>query len=548
MFVPIIIIINTLVKMKKLFLSLALSLLAAGALQAQNPQVKTADGILEGVNESGVKVFKGVPFAAPPVGDLRWKAPQPVQKWDGVREAKQFGPNPMQQAVFGDMNFGTKEFSEDCLYLNIWTPAKTMDEKLPVLIYFNGGGLMAGSGSEPRYAGWSMARKGIVSITANYREGIFGFFAHPELSKETSYKGSGNYGFLDQVAAITWVKNNIAAFGGDPDRITIVGESAGSMSVSILMASPLCQGLFAQAMGSSGAVLNFNKISTLKEAEAAGEEKAKQIGCKSLKELRAMPAEELMEKAAVTSVPIYNVDNYFMPEQPVDIYAKGKQAQVPLLVGGNSCEMVPMAILAGKPATIDNLKAGARATFGDNVDKVFEMYGLLTDADVLSQKGVDLASDLFLAYSTWKWGHMHKLTGNSPVYRYYYSHPRPDMIDKTKVAGLAGGVQEKKAGEPEAPKMPAGAVHSADIEYAMGTLSTNLVFDWQPEDYWVSDIFQNYYVNFIKTGNPNGLGLPEWTPTNGQDVAPVMHIDVNTFQKADKQMEDRYEYIDSLFW
>ena len=175
--------------MKKLFLSLALSLLAVGMVQAQNPQVKTADGILEGVDESGVKVFKGVPFAAPPVGDLRWKAPQPVQKWDGVRQAKEFGPNPMQQAVFGDMNFGTKEFSEDCLYLNIWTPAKTMTEKLPVLIYFNGGGLMAGSGSEPRYAGWSMARKGIVSITANYREGIFGFFAHPELSKETSYKG-----------------------------------------------------------------------------------------------------------------------------------------------------------------------------------------------------------------------------------------------------------------------------------------------------------------------------------------------------------------------
>ena len=213
--------------MKKLFLSLALSLLAVGMVQAQNPQVKTADGILEGVDESGVKVFKGVPFAAPPVGDLRWKAPQPVQKWDGVRQAKEFGPNPMQQAIFGDMNFGTKEFSEDCLYLNIWTPAKTMTEKLPVLIYFNGGGLMAGSGSEPRYAGWSMARKGIVSITANYREGIFGFFAHPELSKETSYKGSGNYGFMDQVAAITWVKNNIAAFGGDPERITIVGESAG---------------------------------------------------------------------------------------------------------------------------------------------------------------------------------------------------------------------------------------------------------------------------------------------------------------------------------
>ncbi len=204
--------------MKKLLLSIAF-LLSGMGIMAQT-QVTTAEGILEGKDLSGITVFKGIPFAAPPVGNLRWKAPQPVQKWQGVREAKEFGPNPMQEPIFGDMNFGTKKYSEDCLYLNIWTPAKTMKEHLPVLIYFNGGGLMAGSGSEPRYAGDAMARKGIISITANYREGIFGFFAHPQLSKETSYKGSGNYGFMDQVAAIQWVKDNIEAFGGDPNRIT----------------------------------------------------------------------------------------------------------------------------------------------------------------------------------------------------------------------------------------------------------------------------------------------------------------------------------------
>jgi para-nitrobenzyl esterase len=219
--------------MKKLLLSIAFLLPGMG-MMAQT-QVTTAEGILEGKDLSGITVFKGIPFAAPPVGNLRWKAPQPVQKWQGVREVKEFGPNPMQEPLFGDMNFGTKTNSEDCLYLNIWTPAKTMKEHLPVLIYFNGGGLMAGSGSEPRYAGDAMARKGIISITANYREGIFGFFAHPQLSKETSYKGSGNYGFMDQVAAIQWVKDNIEAFGGDPNRITIVGESAGSMSVSLCM-------------------------------------------------------------------------------------------------------------------------------------------------------------------------------------------------------------------------------------------------------------------------------------------------------------------------
>jgi para-nitrobenzyl esterase len=218
--------------MKKTIFTLMAILLCSTASARNNPQVGTREGIVEGLYESGISIFKGIPFAAPPVGQLRWKAPQPAAHWAGVRQAREFGPNPMQEPVFGDMNFGTRKVSEDCLYLNIWTPAKTFQEKLPVIIYFNGGGLIAGSGSEPRYDGMSMARKGIVAITANYREGIFGFFAHPQLSRETTYKGSGDYGFLDQVAAIRWVKDNIAAFGGDPDHITIAGESAGSMSVS----------------------------------------------------------------------------------------------------------------------------------------------------------------------------------------------------------------------------------------------------------------------------------------------------------------------------
>ena len=529
--------------MKKTILSLA-TLLLSMSMMAQT-QVKTAEGILEGKDLSGITIFKGVPFAAPPVGNLRWKAPQPVQKWEGVRKATEYGPNPMQEALFGDMNFGTKVNSEDCLYLNIWTPAKTMKEHLPVLIYFNGGGLMAGSGSEPRYAGDAMARKGIISITANYREGIFGFFAHPQLSKETSYKGSGNYGFMDQVAAIQWVKDNIEAFGGDPNRITIVGESAGSMSVSALMASPLCQGLFAQAMGSSGSVMGFNKVLTLKEAEQKGVELAKQIGKKNIKDLRALPAEELMKLAAVKAVPTYNIDGYFLTEQPTETYAKGNQTKVPLLVGGNNQEMSPWALLAGKQPTVENLKAGAKAMFGDNVDEAFRLYGINSDKDVLEQPGINLASDLFLDYSTWKWGNMHKLTSGQPVYRYRYCHPRPAMAIKGKVAGLAGGVMDAKEGQPQMPQ-DKGAVHSADIEYAMGTLPTNRVYDWQPEDYMVSDIFSQYYVNFVKTGNPNGLGLVEWPSTNGKAVAPVLQIDVNTTVKADEQMEKRYDFIDKI--
>jgi len=529
--------------MKKTILSLA-TLLLSMSMMAQT-QVKTAEGILEGKDLSGITIFKGVPFAAPPVGNLRWKAPQPVQKWEGVRKATEYGPNPMQEALFGDMNFGTKVNSEDCLYLNIWTPAKTMKEHLPVLIYFNGGGLMAGSGSEPRYAGDAMARKGIISITANYREGIFGFFAHPQLSKETSYKGSGNYGFMDQVAAIQWVKDNIEAFGGDPNRITIVGESAGSMSVSALMASPLCQGLFAQAMGSSGSVMGFNKVLTLKEAEQKGVELAKQIGKKNIKDLRALPAEELMKLAAVKAVPTYNIDGYFLTEQPTETFAKGNQTKVPLLVGGNNQEMSPWALLAGKQPTVENLKAGAKAMFGDNVDEAFRLYGINSDKDVLEQPGINLASDLFLDYSTWKWGNMHKLTSGQPVYRYRYCHPRPAMAIKGKVAGLAGGVVDAKEGQPQMPQ-DKGAVHSADIEYAMGTLPTNRVYDWQPEDYMVSDIFSQYYVNFVKTGNPNGLGLVEWPTTNGKAVAPVLQIDVNTTVKADEQMEKRYDFIDKI--
>ena len=534
--------------MNKQFLATCLAvILFSGGISAQTvPLVSTGNGILEGINESGIKVFKGVPFAAPPVGNLRWKAPQPVEKWQGIRKAAEFGPNPMQENVFGDMNFGTPKMSEDCLYLNVWTPAKTMKEKLPVVIYFNGGGLMAGSGSEPRYAGLSMARKGIVAITANYREGIFGFFAHPQLSRETSYRGSGNYGFLDQIAAIKWVKDNIAAFGGDPNHITIAGESAGSMSVSILMASPLAKGLFQQAIGSSGSVLGFKKLPTLKEAERMGVEQTRKMGYKNISDLRALPAEQLLKLASAHSVPVYNIDNYFMTEQPDNVYAKGEQAQVPLLVGGNSLEMAMANILGGRPATIETVKEIVRPLYGNRTDEVLNLYGIRNDEDVLSTPGNLLSNDLFIAFSTWKWGNMHQQTTDKPVYRYLYCHPRPDMIVKDKVAGLAGGVQDAKGHAPQ-PKLN-GAVHSADIEYAMGNLPTNRVYDWQPDDYAVSDIFSSYYANFIKTGNPNGLGLPEWAPVNGKTAPEVLQMDINTFEKTDPAMEHRYHVIDGIFW
>ena len=508
-----------------------------------SPQVQTVNGILEGIDCSGVKVFKGVPFAAPPVGDLRWKAPQPVEKWEGVRQAKDFGPNPMQENLFGDMMFGTKEMSEDCLYLNIWTPSKTWNEKLPVFIYFNGGGLMAGSGSEPRYAGMTLARNGIIAITANYREGIFGFFAHPELSKESEYKGSGNYGFLDQVAAIQWVKDNISAFGGDPSRITIMGESAGSMSVSALMASPLSRGLIAQAMGSSGSVLGKDGWKTLAEAEKMGVEKVKNMGYKKIADLRKLSADELMRLAAVKSVPTYNIDGYFMPKQPMDIYAAGEQAQVPCLIGNNNAEMPAFAFLGGGAPTIAGLSPAVENWLGVKASEVLPLYGIHTDADIFGLPGYALGGDIFIVYSTWKWLDMQQSTSPKPVYRYMYCHPRPDMKQKDVVAGLAGGVQKKEEGAPELPKTP-GAVHSADIEYQMGNLSTNDVFAWTADDYAISEVFVKFFVNFIKTGDPNGLGLPTWSPINGKPVAPVMMIDRQSRQEILPDVEARYRFID----
>ena len=541
--------------MRQFALTLAAMAISIATSAQDAVSVKTSYGILEGLDISGIKTFKGVPFAAPPTGDNRWREPQPLQPWQGIRECHDYAPDPMQEPIFGDMNFGADSISEDCLYLNIWTPAITMNEKLPVLIYFNGGGLMAGSGSEPRYAGMAMARRGMICVTANYREGIFGFFAHPELSKETAYKGSGNYGFLDQQAAIRWVHENISLFGGDPERITIAGESAGSMSVSALMASPLSRGLFAQAIGSSGSVIADKRVKSLAEAEKAGVDMMRRMGYKNVKEMRKVPAEVLMKQANVRNVPVYNIDNHFLTEQPLATYAAGRQMRVPLLVGGNSLEMSPAAYfgyitMSGREITMEDIAKTASGMFGDNTDEMLSLYGITAPDDIYKQPGIDLCGDLFLAYSTWRWGNIHNATSGQPVYRYLYSRERPKMMIEGKVAGLAGGVKDKtEAEEVVENKIPEihGAVHSADIEYAMGNLPTNRVYDWQPEDYMVSDIFMGYYANFVKTGNPNGIGLPQWLSLDNSDSPGFMVIDVKTRMEKDAGAERRYRRMNEIF-
>lgn len=516
-------------------------------------QVQTKYGILEGFEEGGVKKFLGVPFAQAPVGDLRWKAPQPLQPWEGIRQAKAFGDDPMQPNIFGDMQFRGSGRSEDCLYLNIWTTAATTADALPVLIYFNGGGLMAGSGSEPRYDGSSIAKEGVIGVTANYREGVFGFFAHPELTAASDYKGSGNYGFLDQVAAIQWVKENIGAFGGDPARITIVGESAGSFSVSLLMCSPLSKGLIAGAMLSSGAeVLPYGPTAQA-DADAAGAALLANAGIASLADAMAMNADSLQQLLPPRGMASVVLDGYFMTESADAVFEKGQQAQVPLLAGWNSLEGTPQQSLRGQAPTVENYKNAMKPQFGDMTDEIFNAYGILTDEDVMSQKGFDLASDLFTGFPTWKVCDYHAKTSTQPVYRYHYMHPRPQVSAKMgdMTGGLAGGVREKTAEEKKAqqPDIAPGAVHSADIEYAMGTLDTNEYYDWQEEDYAISKLFLTYYANFCKTGNPNGEGLPQWTAItkDNLDNAPVMKIDVESKEIASPEKENAYRTLEKFY-
>lgn len=511
------------------------------------PRVKTANGVLEGTYSSGIKIFKGVPFAAPPVGNLRWREPQPPTNWQGVRKAEKFGARAMQLPLFSDMMFRSDSVSEDCLYLNVWTPAKSLSERLPVLVYFYGGGFRAGDGSEYRYDGESMARNGIVAITVNYRLSVFGFFAHPELTKESPHHASGNYGLLDQNAALRWVQQNIAAFGGDPKKITIAGESAGSYSVSAQMASPLSKNLIAGAIGESGSLLNQNPTTPLAEVEKSGVQFAENLGAKSLAELRALPAQRLLEAAEKEDAPRFpvTVDGWFFPKSPLQIYTAGEQAHVPLLVGWNSEESNYRAILGQDASTVENYGKAVQKRFGDEAAGILKSYNAASDADV-ERVATNLASDLFIGYSTWKWSDVQSKTGGKPVYRYFYSRARP--VTKMEVAKLLAKVDGSgKDSLAAAIKNAAmgGASHSAEIEYAMGNLPTNPVYDWQPEDYKVSQIMQAYFVNFIKTGNPNGTALPLWPAVQSGKPANVMYIDVNTSVKPEEARQG-YLFLESM--
>jgi para-nitrobenzyl esterase len=481
----------------------------AWAVDTNDLQVKTKLGKVEGRMDGDVKAFLGIPFAAPPVGPLRWKPPMPAEKWSGVKQTTGFGYRCMQPAIYHDMMFRDAGMSEDCLTLNVWTPAKDAKAKLPVMVWIYGGGFVAGSTSERRQDGAALTKNGVIVVSMNYRMNIFGFFANEELAKESGKNAAGNYGLMDQTAALQWVKDNIEAFGGDPNNVTIFGQSAGSSSVSSQMASPMAKGLIRRAIGESGASLwgtagvSDKPLSAVAPKNDAFAQSV--LGATTLAQLRAIPASELLEDlmkkdsngVAAHFGPI--VDGLFLPESPAAIFAAGKQNDVPLLAGWVLDERG-----VNPKMTVESFKASIQKEFPDRATEIQAMYPVTDDASAVRANS-DYLTDHAAGYSTWKWLEMQKKTGKQPTYRYRYEWVVP--ADPDHPGGLA-------------------AYHASEIMYVFGDLDlvTPLGFHFRPEDRQVSTLMQKYWTNFAKTGDPNGAGLPKWPAYAPDTQWQVMHI------------------------
>jgi len=445
----------------------------------------------------GVRAYRGIPYAAPPVGNLRWRPPQPVIPWEGVRAADHFSaacmqvPPRSQNDVF--WNDGMSPSSEDCLYLNVWTPAKSASARLPVMVWFHGGGLWQGAASEVYYDPSMLAKKGVVVVNMNYRLGVFGFLAHPELTRESERHVSGNYGFLDQFTALTWVRNNIAQFGGDPASVTIAGQSAGSASVEYHVASPRAKGLFKRAIAQSSAW--FGPMTTdLARGEAMGAAFAKQAGAPSLAALRAMKAEDVAAAAIkqgrmTTGI----VDGWYLPQDFYTIFSAGRQNDVPLLTGSTNDEG---SLQGPSPDTVAAYVEAARKNFGDLADEFLKLYPVRSDADV-KQAFHDANRDSTFANPR-TWAQLQTKTGKSGAYLYIFSQTPPY---------LAGDAL---------PPMPRGAIHGTDCFYMFNNLH-NKDWPWTEMDRKVGETMSSYWANFVKTGDPNGAGLPRWPAYNSQD-------------------------------
>ena len=465
-------------------IAMALGLAAAPALAGE--PVRTDAGLLQGVQEGGLSVFKGVPFAAPPVGELRWREPQPAQPWTGVRRADAYGLPCMQTGVsvpYG-AHFGAKApMSEDCLYLNLWIPPAPAGARLPVMVWIYGGGFQNGSASEAIYRGDYLARHGVIVVGINYRVGMMGFFAHPALTAESPHHASGDYGLMDMIAALGWVQRNIPAFGGDPGRVTIFGQSAGSEAVNLLVASPLAKGLFQRAIGESGGEFMSglpNAMGGLAAAEAAGKKVADQLDAHSLAELRSLTADDVT--AASPAWP--DIDGYVVPAPIYAIFAAGRQNDVSTLVGSTEAE--------GDNLLADPLKAGAylahmRQAYGPYADGLLALYPGGSDAEAAASQR-RLQRDLGFGWEAWTWARLQARTGHAKVYQYQFAH-RPPWPDR-------------------APSKRWGAAHGSEIFYVFQHYDPG--FGWTDADRRYGEVVSAYWTNFAKTGDPNGPGLPVW--------------------------------------
>lgn len=452
---------------------------------AQQPQpVKVDGGLLQGTAEDGLTVYKGIPFAAPPIGNLRWKAPEPAAKWTGVRMADKFAPGAVQ-----GINPPSGK-SEDCLYLNVWSPAKSTKEKLPVLVWIYGGGFAVGYTSDPMYSGEKLAKKGVVFVSVAYRVGQLGFLAHPELSKESPHHVSGNYGLLDMIAGLQWIKKNISAMGGDPDKVTIFGESAGGIAVSMLCASPLAKGLFRGAISESGGSFGPARATTypgenlkyLKDAEITGEGYAKAAGVTSIDELRKIDADKLPGGRGIgMSWPI--IDGYTIPDDQHILYEAGKYNDVPVLVGYNSDEGASFS----PPKTPEEYISGVQKRYGKFADELIKAYPAGTST--VPKTARDLARDAAFGWQTWSWARLHAKNGKSKVF-YYYFDQHPNYPDSSKRFGY-------------------GSPHGQEVAYVFQHLNT-ADHNITKTDIDISDAMSTYWTNFAKYGDPNGNGVPAW--------------------------------------
>ncbi len=493
-------------------------------------QVRTDKGKVEGIFtlHRTVRAFLGIPYAAPPVGKLRWRPPQPARQWF-YRSAKAFGPHCIQFGSYPDMIFHDPGASEDCLTLNVWTPKGAAPGSLPVMVWIYGGGFTTGGTSEARQDGEFLARRNVVVVSMNYRLGMLGFLALRSLAEESPNHAAGDYGLLDQAAALAWVHRNISAFGGDPNNITLFGESAGSFSVSAQMASPLAKNLLAQAIGESGAAffskgIPWEPLEIRESADAALVKKF--LGTSDLAALRKIPAETLAKTPAFRNSQNFSpdIDGYFLPASVPSIYAAGEEAHIPLLAGWNADEVRGMVLFAPAPTTAASFTAMAQQQFGADAARFLSLYPAANDPQAVQSAG-DFAGDRFIAYSTWRWLEAHVATGEAPTYRYRFDLPSP--TDRFHHPG-------------------SGAFHSDDIEYVFGTLDSRQGAHWGPQDRALSDLMQQYWTNFARNGNPNAPGLPDWPTYKAQNDWQVMHLNADSEAKPDAQRE-RYLFLDSLW-